>query len=300
MKILLFGKAGQVGWELERSLSVLGDLTVLGTRSTDMCGDFVNLEGIATSIRAIKPDVIVNAAAQTAVDKLESDAELANIVNAQAPLVLAQEAKKLNALLVHYSTDYVFDGSGVKPWVESDQTNPLNVYGKSKLEAEKLIQSTGCKHLIFRTSWVYAARGSNFAKKMFSLAKEHKTLKVIDDQFGAPTGAELIADVTTHAIRDAINRPELSGIYHLVASGEVTWHGYASFVIDYCRKAGIDFKVPANGVLAVPTSAFPTPAKRPFNSRLDTNKLQKTFNLTLPNWQNGVIHMLDEFLEKRL
>lgn len=299
MKILLFGKAGQVGWELERSLSVLGDLTVLGTRSTDMCGDFANLEGIATSIRKIKPDVIVNAAAQTAVDKLESEPALADLVNAQAPYVIAQEAKKLNAWLVHYSTDYVFDGTGVKPWLESDQTNPLNVYGKSKLEAENLIQSTGCKHLIFRTSWVYAARGHNFAKMMIRLAKEHKTLKVIDDQFGAPTGAELIADVSTHAIRYALDKPELSGIYHLVASGEVTWHGYASFVIDYCRKAGIDFKVPAKGVLAVPTSAFPTPARRPFNSRLDINKLQTTFNLRLPIWQNGVVHMLDEFLEKR-
>lgn len=299
MKILLFGKAGQVGWELERSLAVLGEVTVLGSRSQEMCGDFKNLEGLRESIQQIRPDVIVNAAAQTAVDKMEDEAELAYLVNAQAPALIAEEANKLNALMVHYSTDYVFDGSGTKPWLETDTTNPLSVYGKSKLEAEQAIIQSGCDYLIFRTSWVYAARGRNFAKTMYRLAKERDTLNVIADQVGAPTGAELIADVTAHVIPVALNDHSVSGIYHLVASGEVSWHGYASFVLDYCRNRGVEFLVKPDAVTPVPTSEFPTPASRPLNSRLNTTKLQKTFNLTLPNWQNGVIHMLDEFLERR-
>lgn len=299
MKILLFGKAGQVGWELERSLAVLGEVTVLGSKSQDMCGDFKDLDGIRRSIQQISPDVIVNAAAQTAVDKMESESDLAYLVNAQAPAVIAEEAKNLNALLVHYSTDYVFDGSGTQPWLETDTTNPLSVYGNSKLEAEKAIIKSGCDYLIFRTSWVYAARGRNFAKTMYKLAKERDTISVIDDQIGAPTGAELIADVTAHAIPMAQKDNALTGIYHLVSSGEVSWHGYASFVLDYCRARGVEFMVPAEAVLPVPTSEFPTPATRPLNSRLNTSKLQETFNLTLPNWQHGVIHMLDEFLERR-
>lgn len=299
MKILLFGKAGQVGWELERSLAVLGDVTVLGSRSQEMCGDFKNLDGIRASIRAVQPDVIVNAAAQTAVDKMESEPELADLVNAQAPALIAEEAKKINALLVHYSTDYVFDGSGDQPWVETDATNPLNVYGQSKLKAEEMIQAVGGRHLIFRTSWVYAARGRNFAKTMYKLAKERESLSVISDQIGAPTGAELIADVTAHAIPIALKDESVSGIYHLVASGDVSWHGYASYVLDYCREVGVDFLVPKEAVLPVETSAFPTPATRPLNSRLNTSKLQQTFNLKLPRWQSGVIHMLDEFLERR-
>ncbi len=298
MKILLFGKNGQAGWELARSLAPLGEVIALDRHNEKYCGDLTNLEGIAQTIRAVAPDIIVNAAAHTAVDKIESEETLPQIINVLAPEVMAIEAKKLNAWLVHYSTDYVFDGSGKTPWVETDATNPLNAYAKTKLESEQRIIATQCKYLIFRTSWVHASRGKNFAKMMFNLAKEHKTLKVIDDQFGAPTGAELVADVTAHAVRFALNKPELTGIYHLVASGEVTWHGYAKFVLDYCRKAGVDFKLPPSGLIAVPTSAFPTPAKRPLNSRLNTNKLQSTFNLTLPDWKIGVIHMLDEFLER--
>ncbi len=299
MKILLFGKAGQVGWELERSLAVLGEVTVLGSKSQEMCGDFKDPEGIRQSIQQIRPDVIVNAAAQTAVDKMESEPDLAYLVNANAPALIAEEAKKLNALMVHYSTDYVFDGSGAQPWQETDTTNPLSVYGESKLEAEKAIIKSGCDYLIFRTSWVYAARGRNFAKTMFRLAKEQESLSVIADQIGAPTGAELIADVTAHAIPIALKDHTVTGIYHLVASGEVSWHGYASFVLDYCRARGVDFMAPPEAVLPVPTSEFSTPATRPLNSRLNTSKLQQTFNLNLPNWQNGVIHMLDEFLERR-
>ena len=297
MKILLFGKNGQVGWELQRSLAPLGEVIALGTTSQDYCGDFTDLAGISETIKTIKPDVIVNAAAHTAVDKAESEPELARTINALAPAVLAKESARLNALMIHYSTDYVFDGSGDKPWLESDQTSPLSIYGATKLEGEQLIQASGCRHLIFRTSWVYGARGGNFAKTMLRLAKERDSLKVIDDQIGAPTGADLLADVTAHAIRTARRNPEVSGLYHLVAGGETSWHGYAIFVLDYARRAGIDLKVAPDAVDAVPTSAFPTPAKRPHNSRLNTEKLQKTFDLHLPHWQAGVTRMLAEVLD---
>ena len=297
MKILLFGKNGQVGWELQRSLAPLGEVIALGTTSQNYCGDFTDLAGIANTIRAIEPDVIVNAAAHTAVDKAESEPELARTINALAPAVLAKESNLLNSLLIHYSTDYVFDGEGDKAWQESDQTEPLSIYGATKLEGEQLIQASGCMHLIFRTSWVYGARGGNFAKTMLRLAKERDSLKVIDDQIGAPTGADLLADVTAHAIRTARRNPEVSGLYHLVAGGETSWHGYASFVLDYARRAGIDLKVATDAVQAVPTSAFPTPAKRPHNSRLNTEKLQNTFDLHLPHWQAGVTRMLAEVLD---
>ena len=297
MKILLFGKNGQVGWELQRSLAPLGEVIALGTTSQNYCGDFTDLTGIANTIRAIEPDVIVNAAAHTAVDKAESEPDLARTINALAPAVLAKESNLLNSLLIHYSTDYVFDGEGDKAWQESDQTDPLSIYGATKLEGEQLIQASGCMHLIFRTSWVYGARGGNFAKTMLRLAKERDSLKVIDDQIGAPTGADLLADVTAHAIRTARRNPEVSGLYHLVAGGETSWHGYASFVLDYARRAGIDLKVATDAVQAVPTSAFPTPAKRPHNSRLNTEKLQNTFDLHLPHWQAGVTRMLAEVLD---
>lgn len=298
MKILLLGKNGQVGWELQRSLAPLGEVVALGTNNQEMCGDLTNLEGLAQTIRVVAPNVIVNAAAHTAVDKAESEPELAHTINALAPSVLAQEAKRIGALLVHYSTDYVFDGTGDTPWLESDLTSPLSVYGKSKLAGEAAIIASGCQHLIFRTSWVYAARGGNFAKTMLKLAQERDALKVINDQIGAPTGADLLADVTAHAIRTAIQRPEICGLYHLVAGGQTTWHGYANFVIDYAREHGLDIKVAPEAIVPVPTSAFPTPAKRPLNSRLNTSKLRDTFNLNLPDWQSGVTRMLAEILQK--
>ncbi len=297
MKILLFGKNGQVGWELQRSLAPLGELIALDADSREMCGDFTDLDGLIRTIRAVAPDVIVNAAAHTAVDKAESEPELARAINALAPAVLAQEAKRGNAWLIHYTTDYVFDGSGDKPWRETDPTAPLNVYGATKLEGEQLIRQSGCRNLIFRTSWVYGARGGNFAKTMLRLAQQRDSLTVIDDQIGAPTGADLLADVTAHAIRAA--RPELSGLYHLVAGGETSWHGYASFVIDFARRAGIPLKVESDAIRTVPTSAFPTAAKRPLNSRLDTTKLQSSFGMALPVWQNGVARMLTEILDKQ-
>lgn len=296
MNILLFGKGGQVGWELQRSLAVLGHVTALDHDSTDHCGDFANPEGIAATVRALRPDVIVNAAAHTAVDKAESEPELARLLNATTPGVLAREAAALGAWLVHYSTDYVFDGSGTRPWVETDTPAPLSVYGRTKLEGEQLIQQSGAKHLILRTSWVYAARGGNFAKTMLRLAQERERLTVIDDQWGAPTGAELLADVTAHAIRHLQQRPQDAGLYHLVAGGEVTWNGYAKFVIEHASKAQSAIKIVAKEVAPVPTSAFPTPAVRPHNSRLNTSKLQTTFGLTLPHWQTGVERMLTEIL----
>jgi len=285
MKILLFGKNGQVGWELQRSLAVLGELTALSTNSTDYCGDFTNIQGVKETIQQIKPDVIVNAAAYTAVDKAESEGDLAKTINT-------------DALLIHYSTDYVFNGEGSAPWGEIDKPSPINSYGKTKRAGEEAIQNSGCKHLIFRTSWVYAARGNNFAKTMLRFAKERDMLSVINDQFGAPTGAELIADITAHTIRSTILNPQLCGLYNLVASGETTWHGYAKFVIDYAAKENQSIKVKQNAINPVETNAFPTPAKRPHNSRMDTHKLQTAFGLKLPKWQTGVERMLTEYLRK--
>jgi dTDP-4-dehydrorhamnose reductase len=300
MKILLFGKGGQVGWELQRSLAPLGELVALGAGSRDLCGDFTNLDGIAQTVRSIAPDIIVNAAAYTAVDKAENESELSYTINALAPGILAQEAKRSGAWLVHYSTDYVYDGSGDQAWTETDPTGPLSVYGKTKLEGEEAIRASGCQHVIFRTSWVYAARGGNFAKTMLRLAAERDSLNVINDQIGAPTGAELLADVTAHVIRAARQRPDVSGLYNLASDGETSWHGYARFVIEFARQAGVAIKVAPEAIQPVPTSAFPLPAPRPKNSRLDTRKLQNTFGLKLPHWQSGVTRTLTEILEKQL
>jgi dTDP-4-dehydrorhamnose reductase len=296
MQILLFGKSGQLGWELQRSLAPLGELIALDVDSKQQCGDFTRLDDIAKTVRAIAPDVIVNAAAYTAVDKAESEPELVRTINVLAPGVLAQEAKRLGSWLVHYSTDYVFDGSGSKPWVETDPTRPLSVYGSTKLEGEEVIRTSGCKHLIFRTSWVYAARGVNFVRIMLRLAQERDRLTVIDDQIGTPTGADLLADVTAHAIRKALQQPELSGLYHLAPGGETSWYSYACYVLSQARQAGIELKVAAENVTPVPTSAYPLPARRPLNSRLDTKKLQTTFDVHLPLWQTGVARMLTEIL----
>lgn len=296
MKILLLGKNGQLGWELQRSLTPLGELIALDRHSTEFCGDLSNLPGLADTVQRLRPGLIVNAAAHTAVDKAESEPELARTINATAPGVLAQEAHKLGAWLVHYSTDYVFDGSGSQPWLETDTPAPLNVYGQTKLEGEQLIAEHCKKHLIFRTSWVYAARGGNFAKTMLRLAQERERLTVVDDQWGAPTGAELLADVSAHAIRQVQQRPQDAGLYHLAASGETTWNGYAKHVLAQAAHAQPAIKIAAKEVVPVATSAFPTSARRPHNSRLDTAKLQATFGLCLPPWQQGVDRMLTEIL----
>ena len=296
MKILLLGQNGQVGWELQRSLAVLGHVTALDYDSTEHCGDFSNPQGVAATVRALQPDVIVNAAAHTAVDKAESEPELARLLNATTPGVLAEEAARLGAWLIHYSTDYVFDGSGERPWVETDAPAPLSVYGRTKLEGEQLIQQSGCQHLILRTSWVYAARGGNFAKTMLRLAQERERLTVIDDQWGAPTGADLLADVTAHAIAHLRQRPQDGGLYHCVAAGQTNWHAYARYVIEQARSLRPELPIQVQEIAPVPTSAFPTPAQRPHNSRLDTRQLQTTFGLTLPHWQQGVARMLREIL----
>ena len=301
MKILLLGRNGQVGWELQRSLSVLGEVVALGSDATHnpqgLCGDLTDLAGLAETVRRVQPQVIVNAAAHTAVDKAQSEPELARLINALAPAVLAQEATQLGAWLVHYSTDYVFDGSGNTPWRETDATAPLSVYGQTKYEGEQAV-ALNPKHLIFRTSWVYGARGGNFAKTMLRLAAERDTLSVIDDQIGAPTSAELLADVTAHALRAAWIKPELAGLYHCVAGGQTSWHGYARFVLGQAQALGQTLKAGPEQVNATSTAHYPTPAQRPLNSRLDTTKLQSSFGLTLPPWQQGVARLLTEISGK--
>ena len=235
MRILLLGRNGQVGWELQRSLGCLGEVVALDSNSTDHCGDLTRPDELADTVRALAPQVIVNAAAYTAVDKAESEPEQAALINATAPGVLAREAERLGAWLVHYSTDYVFDGSGNRPWTEADAPAPLNVYGRTKLDGERAIQAACARHLIFRTSWVYAARGSNFARTMLRLAQEREQLTVIDDQVGAPTGADLLADVSALALRAAPQASGLAGLYHLSAAGQTSWHGYARHVMDTAR-----------------------------------------------------------------
>jgi dTDP-4-dehydrorhamnose reductase len=303
MKILLLGCNGQVGWELQRSLAPLGTVLALGREAKGnpdgLCGDLTQLEALAESVRALRPDAIVNAAAHTAVDKAESEPELAHTINAMAPAVLATEARTLGAWLVHFSTDYVFDGSGSRPWQETDATGPLSVYGRTKLEGERAVLQCE-RHMIFRTSWVYAARGGNFAKTMLRLASQRPTLQVIDDQWGAPTGAELLADVTAHAVRQALANTALAqgsglaGIYHLAAAGETCWFEYANYVLDQAALAHPAIKIVAKEVVPVASSAYKTAAQRPLNSRLNTAKLEATFGLHLPDWKAGVARMLKE------
>ena len=297
MKILLLGKNGQLGWELQRSLALLGELVAVGRDGVGSThADLSRPESIGAIVREVAPQIIVNAAAYTAVDKAESEPELARAVNATSVGVLASEAAACGAWLVHYSSDYVFDGSGHTPWVEDSPTRPLSVYGRTKLEGETLIRDSGCRHLIFRTSWVYATRGGNFAKTMLRLAKERDRLSVVNDQIGAPTGADLLADLTALALRKSRRRPEVAGTYHAVAAGETSWHGYARHVIAVARAAGQPIRVAPEAIAAVPSSAFPTPARRPHNSRLNTDKLCTTFRVTLPSWQAGVERMLAEVM----
>ncbi|STX50221.1 dTDP-6-deoxy-L-mannose dehydrogenase RmlD [Legionella busanensis] len=297
MKILLFGKSGQLGWELKRSLMPLGELIALD-RHSELVANFENLTGLATTIRFIKPDIIVNAVAYTAVDKAENEQHLATLINTKATAILAQESAKLGALLVHYSTDYVFDGSGNKSWQETDKPKPLNFYGMSKLQGEQEIINSGCIYLILRTSWVYGTYGKNFIKTILRLGQEKETLKIIDDQIGAPTGAELLADVTAHLLKAINLNPNLTGLYHLTASGDTSWHGFAQFILDEAKKLGTALKI--QDLLPIPSKEYITPALRPLNSRLNTHKLQETFSVYLPNWQLGVARAVKEILGSTL
>lgn len=294
MKILLLGKDGQVGWELQRSLVPLGELFAFGRAEAD----FGNPESLRALVRQVRPDLIVNAAAYTAVDKAENDEAAARSVNALAPGVLAEEARELGAWLVHYSTDYVFDGSKDGPWVETDPTNPLSAYGRTKLEGEERIRASGAHHLILRTSWVFAPRGSNFAKTMLRLAKEREQLSVVADQFGAPTGAELLADMTALALyRIALlgaDAAGLSGTYHLAAAGATTWHAYARHVLEQARGHGAVLKAGPDQVVPIAASAFPVPAARPANSRLDSSKFCASFGIQLPEWRHHVNRLVAE------
>lgn len=296
MKILLLGSQGQLGWELRRSLVPLGSLIALGHHSPG--GDLSQPEILRHAIRQHAPDVIVNAAAFTAVDRAESEADSAYRVNAQALQILSAEASRLDAWLLHYSTDYVFDGSGTRPWKETDAPAPLNVYGRTKLAGEQAVQASACRHLIFRTSWVYAARGGNFARTMLGLAQTRDQLHVVDDQIGAPTGAELLADISALALRRAMRDPTVGGLYHLTAMGETSWYEYAQFVLAYAQQRGVELKVSPQAVEPVPSDKYPQVAARPRNSRLDTKLLQSAFGLVLPPWQVGVTRMLDEILSK--
>jgi dTDP-4-dehydrorhamnose reductase len=293
MKILLLGKNGQVGFELQRSLAPLGEMLALDRHSTSHCGDLSNLEGLAETVRVYRPDVVVNAAAYTAVDKAESDAETAHRINALAPEVLSRACAALGAYLVHYSTDYVFNGTGQTPWTETDPTGPLNVYGHSKLAGEQGIAKQGADHVIFRTSWVYGTEGGNFAKTMLRLAQEREKMTVIHDQFGAPTGAALLADITSRALRA---QHRLTGIYHLAAAGETTWFDYAAYVLAQAKLRKPDLKLAVKEFLPVATIEFPTPAKRPLNSRLNCSHLEQALQLKLPAWQTGVDQLLSKIL----
>ena len=295
MKLLITGKNGQVGFELQRALAPLGEIVAVDHAECDLS----SADAIRALVRRLQPDVIVNPAAYTAVDKAESDQDTVFAVNAVAPGVFGEEAARLNALVVHYSTDYVFDGKKAGAYSEDDTPNPQSVYGQSKLAGEQALQASGAKHLTFRTSWVVGAHGNNFAKTMLRLAADRDSLSVVADQWGAPTSAALLADVTAQLIRQhALADDQLFpyGLYHLVAGGETNWHDYARYVIEAARAAGKPIKVTPGNIKAITTADYPLPAPRPANSRLDTRKLQDTFGLILPHWQLGISHILEQIL----
>ena len=288
MNILLTGKNGQVGWELQRTLQPVGKVAAFSHAGLDLA----DAAAIRSKLDEVRPDVIVNAAAYTAVDKAESEPELAHEVNAVAPALLAQEAARRGALLIHYSTDYVYDGAKAAPYVESDKTNPLGAYGRSKLAGEEGIRASGCDHLIFRTSWVYAARGANFLRTILRLAAEREELRIVMDQIGAPTWARLIAEATAHALRQALRERSggqfESGVFHLTAAGEISWHGFAAAIL--AGRGGLRVKT----VTPITTAEYPTPAKRPANSRLDTGAFRARFGLALPDWRDCLRLCLEE------
>jgi dTDP-4-dehydrorhamnose reductase len=289
MKILLFGAGGQVGWQLQRSLAVLGHVTALDVDSSPLCGDLRDADGVGRTVRTVAPDVVVNAAAYTAVDRAEDEPELAFAVNARSCEALARAAEDCGAWLVHYSTDYVYDGSGTRPWLESDPAAPLNTYGRSKLAGDLAIAREASRHLILRTSWVFDSRGGNFARSILKAAMARETLQVVNDQWGAPTRASLIADVTAHALRKAhASGPQTSGVYHLAAAGETNWHVYATLLLAEAARFGLGLRAKPEAVEPIGSASYPTRARRPANSRLDTGRLRQAFGIHLPPWQDGV------------
>jgi dTDP-4-dehydrorhamnose reductase len=294
----VLGCRGQVGRELTRALAPLGAVTALGREPREgLSGDLERPAELRRTLQRLEPHVIANAAAYTDVDGAEAEPARAEGVNAEAPGILAEEAAKLGAWLVHYSTDHVFDGSGATPWRENDAPAPLNVYGTTKWHGECAVRDAACRHLILRTQWLYAAHGRNFLCKMLRLAAQRDRLQVVDDQIGAPTSAALVADVTAHALRRAIAQPELSGTYHLVARGETSWHGYARFALDAARRAGLPVRPSDAAIEPVASAAFPTVARRPRNSRLDVGLLTQTFDVRLPDWRSGVARAVAEIHE---
>ncbi|GLS03821.1 NAD(P)-dependent oxidoreductase [Chitiniphilus shinanonensis] len=290
--ILLTGKHGQVGFELQRSLSVVGRVVAV---DRDDC-DLTDQAAIAQLLKYVGPDVIINPAAHTAVDRAESEIELATQINVHAPTTMAHWATVNKALLIHYSTDYVFDGKKDGWYSEESPPNPQSIYGKTKLAGENAIRASGCQHLILRTSWVYGAHGSNFLKTMLRLMKEREVLSVVADQIGCPTNAELLADITAQLVAQYWQSDDRSafafGTYHAVATGETTWYEYAKTINQLASQMGWSLKATSDKIRPIPASAFPAQAPRPLNSRLDTNKLQTTFNIALPTWQQGVAQVL--------
>ncbi len=294
MKILLTGKNGQVGFELQRALAPLGEVVAVDHADCDLA----DAEAVSRLVRAVKPGVIVNPAAYTAVDKAESEPALAAAINAAAPGVFGEEAAHLGALVIHYSTDYVFAGTKTGPYTEDDPTDPQNVYGRTKRDGEDALRASGSEYLILRTSWVVGAHGGNFAKTMLRLAAERENLNVVADQFGAPTSAALLADVTAHLVRQyQQRRGEFPvGTYHLAAGGETNWCDYARYVVGRAIAAGRPLKATPEAIHAIATADYPTPARRPTNSRLDTTRFRTTFGLDLPPWQAGLDHILQQIL----
>lgn len=295
MRILVLGKDGQVGWALQRALAPLGTLISAGRAELDLAQPRV----FAAALEAYDVDVIVNAAAYTAVDKAEVEPALARAVNSESVAVLAAHAAARGLWLVHYSTDYVFDGSGSRPWHEEDVPAPLSVYGATKRDGELAIVRSGARHLIFRTSWVHGGHGANFARTMLRLARERDSLRVVADQVGAPTGADLIADVTAHALRQAKGGGDAaSGLYHLAAAGETTWRDYAGLIIAEALALDAPLRTALERVQPITTADYPTPAQRPLNSRLDTTKLVHQFGVVMPDWKDGVRRTVREIVRQ--
>jgi dTDP-4-dehydrorhamnose reductase len=289
MKILLLGKNGQVGWELRRTLAPLAKVASVDYPDVN----FTDTPALRQLVAGMRPDAVVNAAAYTAVDKAEKETELCRQINAVAPGVLAEEAKKIGAMMVHYSTDYIFDGTKTSPYAETDTPNPLGAYGRSKLEGDRAVRASGADHLIFRLCWVYGARGQNFMLTMQRLARERETLRVVGDQFGCPTWSRMIAETTALALKQVLagaDRSAFNGDYHLAAGGQTSWHGFASRIIEWMPEAERKCRT----VGKISTADYPLPAKRPANSVLNCDKLQKTFGLRLPDWESSLRQVLDK------